>query len=68
MGFGLIIGFMEILQLVAIGNYHALTNSCTRLHTKAHIKSYSVIVFTSSFLVMVLNNADSSAFAYVVAG
>jgi hypothetical protein len=67
MGFGLIIGFMEILQLVATTNYHALTNSCTRLHTTAHIMSSSVTVFTNSCLGTVLNNGDSSAFVYVVA-
>jgi hypothetical protein len=39
MGFGLIIGFIELLQLVTTSNYNALANPRTRLLTTAHTKS-----------------------------
>jgi hypothetical protein len=39
MGFGLVIGFIELSQIVTISNYSALANSHTRFLTTAHTKS-----------------------------
>jgi hypothetical protein len=54
MGFGLVIGFIDHLQMVITSNYNALANSCTRLLTTAHSKSSHF--FTSRFLVTDPNN------------
>jgi hypothetical protein len=55
MGFGLIIGFIDHLEMATTSNYNALANSYTRLLTTAHIK-FSQFVFINRFLVMDPNN------------
>jgi uncharacterized PurR-regulated membrane protein YhhQ (DUF165 family) len=50
MGFGLVIGFIEHLQIVTTSNYSATANSHTLKFTTAHTNS-SQFVFTSRFLV-----------------
>jgi hypothetical protein len=62
MGFGLVTGFFEHLymQLITASNYSAIANVHTLYITSAHTKS-SQSAFTSCFLVMDLNNGDSSA-------
>jgi hypothetical protein len=67
MGFGLIIEFIELLQLVTASNPNALTNSHTQLFTMAHAASS---VFTSCCLVMDPINIDCSAsvFTFLPAG
>jgi hypothetical protein len=55
MGFGLVIGFIGLLQLVTTGNYNALANSRTLQFTTARTKSYP-FVFTSGCLVTDPNN------------
>jgi hypothetical protein len=47
MGFGLVTGSTDHLQIITASN--SLTNSCTHLLTTAHPKS-SQYVFTSPFL------------------
>jgi hypothetical protein len=39
MGFGLVIGFIEYLQIVTTSNYSASTRLHTQQFTTAHIKS-----------------------------
>jgi hypothetical protein len=58
MGFGLVIGFIDHLQIVTTSNYKALTNSHTLLFTTAHAKP-SQFVFVSCFLVMDPNSVLS---------
>jgi hypothetical protein len=41
MGFGLVIGFIDHLQIVITSNHIALTNSSTRILTTVHNKSYT---------------------------
>jgi hypothetical protein len=55
MRFGLVIGFIEHLQMMTTSNYNALANSCTRVLTAARTKS-SHYAFTSRFLVTDPNN------------
>jgi hypothetical protein len=55
MEFGLVIGFIEHLQIVTTSNYNAIANSHNLQFTTAHTK-YSQFVFTSHFLVMDPNN------------
>jgi hypothetical protein len=55
MGFGLVIGFTDHLQIVTTSNYNAIANSHTQQFTTAHIKS-SQFVFTSRFLATNPNN------------
>jgi hypothetical protein len=58
MGFGLVTGFVEHLniQLVTISNYNAITDQHTLQITIAHAKHRSFIVFPSRCLVTALNN------------
>jgi hypothetical protein len=39
MGFGLVIGFIELLQIVSTGNYSAIANPHTLQFTTARTKS-----------------------------
>jgi hypothetical protein len=55
MGFGLVIGFIDHLQIATTSKYNAVDNSCPRLLTTAHTKS-SQFVFTSRFLLTNPNN------------
>jgi hypothetical protein len=54
-GFGLVIGFIEQLQIVNISNYSAIANSHTLQFTTAHTE-FSQFVFTSSFLLIDAKN------------
>jgi hypothetical protein len=54
-GSGLLIAFIQLLQLVTTSNYSSLANSGTRFLSMAHIKSYQ-FVFTSGCLVTDPNN------------
>jgi hypothetical protein len=49
-GFGLVIGFIDYLQIVTISNYKAIANLHTLQITRTHAKS-SPSVFTTRFLV-----------------
>jgi hypothetical protein len=60
MGFGLVIGFIDHMQIVTTSNCSPITNSHTLQFAVARIK-FSQFVFTSVHLVMAPNNADSSA-------
>jgi hypothetical protein len=53
--FGLVIGFIDHLQIVIISNYNAFANSYVRLLTTTHTRS-SQFVFTTRFLVTDPNN------------
>jgi hypothetical protein len=55
MGFGLVIGCIELLQLVTTSAYNAFANSWTRLLTRVHTKSFQ-FVFTGDCLLMDLNS------------
>jgi hypothetical protein len=57
--FGLVIGFIEHLQLVIISNYSAIANLHTLQITRAQAKPQSA--FTVRFRVTDLNNGNSSA-------
>jgi hypothetical protein len=61
-GFGLEIGFIDHfnIRLVSTLNYSAIANFHTLRITTAHAKSFQSAV-TCRFLVMDLNNEDSSA-------
>jgi hypothetical protein len=61
MGFGVKIGFSEMLQLVTIINNNAIANLHTLKITITQAESQAVIVFTSRCSVTVPNNRDSSA-------
>jgi hypothetical protein len=61
MGFGLVIEFIDNLQMITTSNCNAVTNSCTSLLTTAHTKSFQ-FVFTSHFLIMDPNNASAYVF------
>jgi hypothetical protein len=41
MGFGMIIGFIELLKLKTTSNCNALASSCTQLLTTAHVSLLS---------------------------
>jgi hypothetical protein len=49
-GFGLVIGFIDRLQIVTTSNVNALASSCTRVLTTVHTK-ISQFVFSSRFVV-----------------
>jgi hypothetical protein len=55
MGFGLVIGCIDHLQIVTTSNYSAIANSHNLQFTAAHTK-YSQFVFTSRFLLTDPNN------------
>jgi hypothetical protein len=61
MGFGLVIGFIELLHNVTTSNSSAITNSHTLQFTTACTKSFQSTVFTSHRLVTASNATDSSA-------
>jgi hypothetical protein len=48
MGFGLVIQFIEDLQIVTTSNYSAVTNSCTQEFTIARTKSSQSAVLPGS--------------------
>jgi hypothetical protein len=60
MGFGLVTQFIDYLQIVTTDNCSTIANLHTLQITRAHAKS-SQSAYTSRFLVMDLNNGDSSA-------
>jgi hypothetical protein len=62
MGFGLVNGFIDhfFAQPVTTTTYSAITNLHTLQITRGQAK-FSQSAFTSRFLVMDLNNGDSSA-------
>jgi hypothetical protein len=61
-GFGLVIGFIELLQVVTISKDYALAVLHTSQITIGHItSSHSVIVFTSRCLVAACNGERSSS-------
>lgn len=59
-GFGLVIGPVELLKLITIKNYSAVTDSHALQLIITRAKS-SQFVFTSRCLATALNNADFSA-------
>jgi hypothetical protein len=59
-GFGLEIGFIDNLQVIATSNYKTIANFRTLQITTAHDKSFPSSV-TSRFPVTELNDGDSSA-------
>jgi hypothetical protein len=61
MGFGLLIGFIEHLQIVTTSNYSDITNSHTLQFTTAHTKSSVCCIFTGCRLVTVSNAVDLSS-------
>jgi hypothetical protein len=60
MGFGLVIGFIDHIQIVVTSNYNAIANLHTLQIITAHAKP-SQSASTSRFPVTDLNNGDSSA-------
>jgi hypothetical protein len=61
-GFGLIIGYIEHLQIVTTSNYNAIANSHTPQFTTAHIKVFSVFcMFTGCRLITAFNAVALSA-------
>jgi hypothetical protein len=60
MGFWLVNGFTDHLQIVTKSNYNAIANLHTLQFTRADATS-SQSAFISRFLVTDLNNGDSSA-------
>jgi hypothetical protein len=43
MGFGLVIGFIEHLQIVTASNYSAIANSSSAIHYNTHKSSQSAV-------------------------
>jgi hypothetical protein len=66
MGFGLIIGFIESLQIVTTSKYSAVANSHTLQFITARTKSAQSAVFTSRCLVTTSNAVASSTSAFHV--
>jgi hypothetical protein len=60
MGFGLEMGFIDLVQIITTSNYNAVTNLHTLQITTAHTKP-SQSGFTSRFSVIDRNSGDSSA-------
>jgi hypothetical protein len=60
-GFGLVIGFIDYLQIVTTSNFSAIANSHTLQFTTRHTKYFPACgVFTSRFLVTAFNSGSSS--------
>jgi hypothetical protein len=67
---GLVIGFIELLQIVTKNNYNTVANSNTLQFITPHIKPSRSAVFASRCLIMVSNAVDFSAsgFTSLLAG
>jgi hypothetical protein len=48
MGFGLVIGFLEHLQIVTAGNYGAIANSHSAVHYSTHLSLLTLLCLHQS--------------------